>query len=89
MNKRRIRVIRIRNCWNCKGRGYIVCEDSWDRDNGKFCDVCNRTGKLATSYLRAAPKSRKCKCRNGKNECCDVCTGWNKAVKNGTLKDKV
>lgn len=30
----------------------------------------------------------KCKCRKGFNECCDICTGYAEAKKNGTLKDK-
>ena len=32
---------------------------------------------------------KRCKCDPYKNECCNVCTGWDKAIKNGKLKDKL
>ena len=79
MKTRRVRVFSTRTCWNCDGRGYVLYADPWDRENGNPCKICKHTGKLAISYLRAKPK--KCKCRQGVNECCDICTGTAAYVK--------
>ena len=39
-------------CSCCRGVGYMVYADSWDRDNGKTCSICKGWG-VTTYYGKA------------------------------------
>lgn len=83
-NKQRYNLDRKNN-----GKGYtkqncVVC-----------CPRCNRMkGSLTydefyefTLPIRQSRKT-KCSCDSSRHECCDICTGYAEAERNGTLKDK-
>jgi hypothetical protein len=58
MSKRAPRLIKPRaNCFNCHGLGFELYADSFDRDNGRPCYVCEgRAKKMGAKLINLYPR---------------------------------
>jgi hypothetical protein len=58
------------------------------------CPMCNQMKRSIdykifynfTKPIRLFKQSNSCDCKNHENQCCDICTGWNKNVKDKLIK---